>query len=160
MALVDVHFSWPLENPLDCKKIQPDNPKGNQSWIFIGRTAAEAETPILRPPDAKSSLICKESDAGMASPTRWPWVWASPGSWWWTGRPGVLQSWAHKESDTTEALSWAESLSFSAGHFSCFQSFPASRSFPLSWLFASDTKVLELQLQHQSFQWIFRVDFF
>ena len=48
-----------LENPLDCKEIQPLNPKGNQSWIFIGRTDAEAETPILCPPDAKNWLIWK-----------------------------------------------------------------------------------------------------
>ena len=49
---------------LDCKEIQPVNPKGNQPWIFIGRTDAEAETPILRPPDAKNWLIRKDPDAG------------------------------------------------------------------------------------------------
>ena len=53
-----------LENPLDCKEIQPVNPKGNQSWIFIGRTDAEAEVPILWPPDANSQLIGKDFDAG------------------------------------------------------------------------------------------------
>ena len=53
-----------LESPLDCKKIQPINPKGNQSWIFIGRTVAEAETPILWSPDAKNWLIRKDPDAG------------------------------------------------------------------------------------------------
>ena len=53
-----------LESPLDCKEIQPANPKGTQSWIFIGRTDAEAETPILWPPDAKSWLIWKDPDAG------------------------------------------------------------------------------------------------
>ena len=53
-----------LESPLDCKEIQPGNPKGDQSWIFIGRTDAEAETPILWPPDAKSWLIGKDPDAG------------------------------------------------------------------------------------------------
>ena len=53
-----------LESPLDSKKIQPVHPKGNQSWIFIGRTDAEAETPVLWPPDAKSWLIWKDSDAG------------------------------------------------------------------------------------------------
>ena len=52
-----------LESPLDCKEIQPVNPKGNQSWMFIGRTDAEAETPILWPPHAKSWLTRKESDA-------------------------------------------------------------------------------------------------
>ena len=51
-----------LENPLDCKEIQPVNPKGNQSWIFIGRTDAEAEAPILWPPDVKSWLIWKDPD--------------------------------------------------------------------------------------------------
>ena len=53
-----------LESPLDCKEIQPVNPKGDQSWVFIGRTDVEAETPILWPPDAKSWLIGKDSDAG------------------------------------------------------------------------------------------------
>ena len=53
-----------LESPLDCKEIQSVHPKGNQSWIFIGRTDTEAETPILWPPDAKNWLIWKDSDAG------------------------------------------------------------------------------------------------
>ena len=90
------------------QEIKPVNPKGNQSWIFIGRTDAEAETPILWPPDAKSWLIGKDPDAGkdwrqeekgttwlggwMASPTWWTWVWASSGRWWKTGKAIVLQS--------------------------------------------------------------------
>ena len=53
-----------LESPLDCKEIQSVHPKGNQSWIFIGRTDAEAEISILLPPDAKNWLIWKEPDAG------------------------------------------------------------------------------------------------
>ena len=53
-----------LESPLDCKEIQPVHPKGDQSWVFIERTDAEAETPILWPPHAKSSLIGKDPDAG------------------------------------------------------------------------------------------------
>ena len=97
-----------LESPLDCKEIQPINRKGNQSWIFIGRTDAEAETPILWPPDAKNWLLkrpwCWERlkaggegddrgwDGWMASLTRWTWVWESSRSWWWTGKPGMLQS--------------------------------------------------------------------
>ena len=97
-----------LLSPLDCKDIQPVHSKGNQSWIFIGRTDVEAETPILWPPDAKSWLIWKtwcwkrlkaggeRNDRGwdswMASPTQWTWVWVNSGSWWLTGRPGVLQS--------------------------------------------------------------------
>ena len=73
-----------LESPLDCKEIQPVHPKGSQSWVFIGRTDAETETPILWPPHAKSGLIGKDPDAGrdwgqeekgwdgwMASPTQW-----------------------------------------------------------------------------------------
>ena len=53
-----------LESPLDCKEIQPVHPKGNQSWIFIGRTDFEAKTPILWPPDSKNQLIGKDLDAG------------------------------------------------------------------------------------------------
>ena len=53
-----------VESPLDCKEIQPVNPKGDQSWIFIGRTDAEAETPILWSPDAKNQLTGKDLDAG------------------------------------------------------------------------------------------------
>ena len=53
-----------LESPLDCKEIQPVLLKGNQPWVFIGRTDAEADTPILWPPDAKSQLIRKEPDTG------------------------------------------------------------------------------------------------
>ena len=97
-----------LESPLDCKEMQAVHPKGDQSWVFIGRTDAEAEALILWPPDAKNWLIWKDPEAGkdwsgggegdergwggwMASPIRWTWVWASSGSWWWSGRPGVLQ---------------------------------------------------------------------
>ena len=53
-----------LESPVDCKETQPVHPEGDQSWVFIGRTDAEAETPILWPPDAKSWLIGKDPDAG------------------------------------------------------------------------------------------------
>ena len=79
------------------KKIQPVHPKGNLSWIFIGKTDAEAETPILWPLDAKHWLIWKDPDGGKdwrqeASPTPWTWVWVNSGSWWWTGRPGILQA--------------------------------------------------------------------
>ena len=88
-----------LLSHLDCKEIQPVNPKWNQSWLFIGSTDAEAETPILWPSDAKNwkRLTGKDPDAGkdwhgwMASLTQWMWVWVNSGSWWWTGRPSVLQ---------------------------------------------------------------------
>ena len=53
-----------LESPLDCKEIQPVHPKGDQFWVFIGRTDAEAETPVLWPPHAKNWLVGKDSDAG------------------------------------------------------------------------------------------------
>ena len=94
-----------LESPLDCKEIQPVHPKGDQSWVFIGRTDVETETLVLWPPYAKSWLIGKDPNAGMdwgqeekgttdgwmASPTQWTWVWVDSESWWWTGRPSVLQ---------------------------------------------------------------------
>ena len=53
-----------LESPLDCKEVKPVNPKGNERWIFIGRINAEAEAPILWPPDAKRWLIGKDPDSG------------------------------------------------------------------------------------------------
>ena len=53
-----------LESPLDCKEIQPVHPKGDQSWVFIGRTDVEVETPLLGPPDAKNRLTGKDPDAG------------------------------------------------------------------------------------------------
>ena len=62
-----------LENPLNSKEIKPDNPKRNQSWVFIGRTDAEAETPILWPPDEKNWLIRKDPDAGQ------DWRWEEKG---------------------------------------------------------------------------------
>jgi len=97
-----------LESPLDSKEIKPVNPKGNQSWIFIARTVAEAEAPILWPPDVKDWPLEKTLMLGkiegrrgrgqqrtkiwMASQTRGTWVWGISRSWWWTGRPGVLQT--------------------------------------------------------------------
>ena len=62
-----------LESPLDCKEIQPVHPKGDQSWVFIGRTDVEAETPILWPPDAKSWFIWKDPDVGR------DWRWEEKG---------------------------------------------------------------------------------
>ena len=113
-----------LERPLDFKKIQPVHPK-DQSWVFTRRTDDEAETPVLWPPDAESWLIWKDPDAGkdwgqkekggdrgwdgwMASPTRWTWIWVNSGSWWWTGRPGVLQFMGSQKSRTrlSDELNW------------------------------------------------------
>ena len=88
-----------LESPLEWKEIKPVNPKGNQSWIFIGRTDAEAEelTHLKRPWSRKILKARGEGDnrgwdGWMASPTQWTWVWASFRRWWRTGKPGVLQS--------------------------------------------------------------------
>ena len=97
-----------LESPLDCKESQPVHPTGDQSWVFIGRTDAEPETPN------NFAIWCEELthwkrpwcwerlraggegddrgwDGWMTSPTQWTWVWVDSGSWWWTGRPGMLQ---------------------------------------------------------------------
>ena len=97
-----------LESPLDWKEIQSFSPKGNQSWISIGRTDAEAEVLILWPSDMKNWLIRKDPDAekdwrleekGTTSDEMVGWhhwlhgrVWAISRSWWWTQKPGVLQS--------------------------------------------------------------------
>ena len=116
-----------LENSLECKEIKPVNSKGNQSWIFIGRTDAEAEAPILWPPGCKELTHwtrpwCQErlkaggegDDRGwngwMSSPTRWTWVWASSGSWWWIGKPSVLQSMGSQRVGQNWAteLNWTE----------------------------------------------------
>ena len=96
-----------LESPSDCKEIQPVHPEGDKSWVFIGRTDAEAETNTL-------ATSCKQLthwkrpwcwegfragvegdhrglDGWMASPIQWAWVWVDSGGLWWTGRPGMLR---------------------------------------------------------------------
>ena len=123
-----------LESPLHSKEIQPVHPKENRSWILIGRTDAEAETPMLWPPDAKNWLMWKDPDAEwltvggqgddrgwdgwMASLTQWTWVWASSRSWCWTRKPGVLQSiWSqrvgHNWATELNGLRWPWVLFFS-----------------------------------------------
>ena len=120
-----------LESPLYCKEIQPVHPK-DQSWMFIGRTDVEAETPILWPPHAKSWLIWKGPDAGKdcrrkrSGQQRMRWldgtmdsmdtVWVSSRSWWWTGKPGVLQ-FMGLQRVRTEWLNWTEAKLWLA---SCF----------------------------------------
>ena len=113
-------------NTLECKKIQPVHSE-DQSWAFIGRTDAEAETPILWPPHVKSWLIGKDPDTGrdlgaggegdnrrwdgwMASLTQWTWVWVNSGSWWWTRRPGMLQFMGSQRvgHDWATELNWTE----------------------------------------------------
>ena len=116
-----------LESPLETlKEIQPVHPKGDQSWVFMGKTDAEAETPILWPPDAKSWLIWKDPDAGkdwgqeekgMTEDEMVGWhQWLNGLESEWTlgvgdGQGGLLccNSWGRKESDTTEWLNWTES---------------------------------------------------
>ena len=98
-----------LESPLDCKEIQPVRSKGDQSWVFFGRN--DALEGMMASPSATSweelthwkRLWCWEGlraggegddrgwDGWMASPTRWMWVWVNSGSWWWTGRAGMLR---------------------------------------------------------------------
>jgi len=113
-----------LESPLDCKEIQPVHPKGDQSWVFIGRTDVEAETPILWPPDVKNWLIWKDPDAGKDwgqekgmtedEMVGWHHRLNGHGFGWSPGvgdGQGVLAccgSWGCKESDMTERLNWTE----------------------------------------------------
>ena len=121
MQELDCEESWVLKNwcfwtevlkktpesPLDCKEIQPIHSKRDQLWVFFGRNDAKAETPVLghlmRRVTHWKRLWCweglgaggegdnREWDGWMASLTRWTWFWLNPGSWWWTGRPGVLR---------------------------------------------------------------------
>ena len=115
-----------LENPLDRKKIQPVHPKGDQSWMFIGRTDVEAETTVLWPHDVKSWLIWKDPDAGkdwrheekgMTEHETVGWHHGLSGhEFGWTpevgdGQGGLVSPcspWRHKESDTSERLSWTD----------------------------------------------------
>ena len=143
---LDCEESWALKNwcfwtvvlektlasPLDCKEIQPVYSKGDHSWVFFGRNDAKVETPILWPPRAKSWLIGKDWcweglgaggegddrgwDGWMASPTRWTWVWVNSGSWWWTGRPGVLRLMESQRvgHDWATELNWTEPSNFTS----------------------------------------------
>ena len=116
-----------LESPLDCKEIQPVHPKGDHSWMFIGRTDAEAETPVFWPPHAKNWLIWKDPDAGkdwrqeekgMTEDETAGWhhrldghefeqaVGVGDGQ----GSLAYWNPWGRKELDTTERLNWTESV--------------------------------------------------
>ena len=115
-----------LERPLDCTENQPVHPKGNRSWIFIGRTDAKAETPVLWPPDVKNWLIWKDPDAGENSRHKekgttedkvigWHhWLiglsLSKSGSWWCPGRPGMLQSMGSQRvrQDWVTELKWTD----------------------------------------------------
>ena len=120
-----------LVSPLDCKEIQPVHPKGDQSWVFIGRTDAEAETPVLWPPHEKSWLAGKDSDAGrdwgqekkgatedeMAGwhhrldAHEFGWTLGVGDGW---GGLECCNSWGHKELDMTERLNWTELMGLDA----------------------------------------------
>ena len=117
-----------LESPLDCKEIQPVHPKGDQSWVFSGRNDAEAETPILWPPDAKSWLFGKDPDAGrdwgqeekgMTEDEMAGWHHRLDGhEFEWTpgdgdGQWGLACLRGREGSDTTERLNWIENRQMS-----------------------------------------------
>ena len=127
-----------LESPLDWKEIQLVHHKGGQSWVFIGRIDAEAETPVLWPPHVKSWLIGKDWcweglgaggegddrgwDGWMASLTRCTWVWVNSGQ---TGRPGML--WfmgSQSRNDSATELNWTDSSKFIFSYiFNCLENF-------------------------------------
>ena len=137
-----------LESPLDCKEIQPVHLKGDQSWVFIGRTDVEAETPNILATWCEELTHQKRPwcwerlkvggkgddrgwDGWMASPTQWRWVWVNR-SWWWTGRPGVLQSMGSQR----VGHNWATELNWFWNHVSNRNAFE-DRYFcrgPLTWI--------------------------
>ena len=129
-----------LESTLDWREIQSVYPKGNQSWIFIGKTDVETETPILWPPDLKSWFIWKDPDAGKDwrrekkgmtedEIVGWHhrlnghWVWVNSGSWWWTGRLGVLWFMALQRvgHDWTTELNWTDTHTHTHTHIYVFK---------------------------------------
>jgi len=141
MRKLDCEESWVLKNwcfwtvvlkktlgsLLDCKEIQPVHSKGDQSWVFFGRTDAKAETPNTLATSCEElthwkRLWCWEGlgaggegddrgwDGWMASPTRWTWVWVNSRSWWWTGRTRMLQFMGSRRvgHDWVTELNWTE----------------------------------------------------
>ena len=124
------------ENPLDCKEIHPVHPKGDQSWIFIGRTDAEVEALVLWPPDAKNwpwfweRLKAGEEgdnrgwDVWMPPLMQWTWVEQDPGTGDRQGSLACCSSWCCEVSDTNEGLNWLneeKELFFSLKALSLFQ---------------------------------------
>ena len=164
---------------------QPVHSKGNQFWTFVEGTEAEAEAPMLLPPDAKSWLTRKDPDAGkdwrqekgmtgwdgwMASPTLWTWVWVNSGSWWLTGRLGMLQSmgsqrvghdwvtelnWTEQENGTTEdemagwhhgldgrESEWTPGVGDGQGGLACCDSWGHKESDTTEWLNWTELNIL------------------
>ena len=114
-----------LESPLDCKEIQPVHPKGDQSWVFIGRNTVEPETPNTLVTWCEELTHWKRRwcwerlraggegedsiwDGWMASPTRWTWLCVNSRSWWWIGKSGMLWFMCHKESEVAQRLNWTD----------------------------------------------------
>ena len=125
-----------LERLLDCKEIQPVHPKGDQSWVFIGRTDVEAETPntlatwceelthVKRPWHWERLKVGAEGDdrrwdGWMASLTQWAWVWVNSRSWWWTGGHGVLLSMGSQR----VGHNWETELNWTGGNILQWQAF-------------------------------------
>ena len=159
-----------LESPLDCREIQPVHPKGNQCWIFIERTDAEAETPIVWPPDVEGWFIWKDPDAGKdwqqekKGTTQDEMVgWHHqldghdfeqvPGVGDGQGALACCSPWGCKESDTTERLNWTE-LNWGVvlektleNPLDCKEIKPINPKGNQSWLFIGGT-VLKLKLQY------------
>ena len=117
-----------IESPLDCKEIQPVHCEGDQPWDFFGRNDSKAETPVFWPLHAKSWLIWEGLGAGgegdargwdgcMASLTQWTCIWVNSGSWWWTGRPGVLRFMGSQRvgHDWGTELNWSEGFIENSG---------------------------------------------
>ena len=116
-----------LESPSDAREIQPFHPKGDQSWVFIGRTDLEAKAPINLATSCEELTHWKRPwhwerlrageegdnrgwDGGMVSLTQWTWVWVNSGSWWWAERPGVLQFMGSQRvgRDWVSEMNWTE----------------------------------------------------
>ena len=153
-ALKNWHF-WTvvlektLENPLDCKEIQPVHPKGDQSWVFIRRTDVDAEnfntlaiwceelTHLKRPWCWERLRAGGEGDdrgwdGWMASLTQWTWVWVNSGSWWWTGKPGMLQ-WMGSQRvghNWATELNWTELIYI---HIHIYMGFPDVSDEKTAW---------------------------
>ena len=150
-----------LDSPWDCKEIQPVHPKGDQSWIFIGRTDAETEAPILWPPDAKNWLIGKDPDAGkewrqekgMTEDEMVGWhhqldghefeqvLGVSDGQ----GSLACCGSWGPNKSDTTEWLDWTELM------LSLFSHVPL---FAVSWPITLPDSSVHGTLQARILEWV------
>ena len=134
---------------MDSKEIQPVHSKGDQSWVFFGRNDAKAETPVTLATSCEElthwkRLWCWEGlgagekgddrgwDDWIASLTRWTWVWVNSRSWWWTGRPGVLQlmGWQRVRHNWATELNWTEKSTYTWYYISIWKMLCISLGFP------------------------------